>query len=610
MKYIISGHDFLHNVLHVPKDHMKSISELKETGMISNNITAALVNSDGSIEWMPMPRFDSSPVFCSIIDEYKGGKFTVNLDGKVGKQEYIAPNIVRTTFVSREGEGSVTDFLVPVKSTLIREIKSDINLNVKISPTFNYGKENAIPEKRDALTIFKNPHGKDFLELSFDSLEVHENANHEFTVKGFGQIRLEYFMDEAQKENERTAAQSSSSSQLLDQSIKYWESVFPAEILTAQKVVHEKLPQSITELYFRSLSVILGLMYSPSGSVVAAPTTSLPESIGKQWNWDYRYAWVRDSSIMAESLINSGLIVAGRRIIEFFLGLINYSGKPFIPFYAVGGTRPDHEKQIPWLAGLMNSAPVRVGNHAEEQLQLDAEGEFINAIAEYYRATKDVQFIKANWHAIDHVALWINSNWELDDNGPWEEPFRQNFTYSKVMMWLALDRAALLGKEIEADISEIVAGRNIIKEWIYNNCIKGGVIVKHPFTNDVDASLLTLPLHGFIEVKNDIFMNTLKKIEHDLVRDGLVYRYTLQEKDRPNHPFVLCSAWLSRVYTKLGKHKDAIAVLQKLTDTCGRLKLLGENIDQEKSIFLGNFPQGFAHAGVIMALNDIKDLFA
>ncbi len=484
---------------------MKSIKELKETGMVSNNITAALINSDGSVEWMPMPRFDSSPVFCSILDDKVGGKCTVGVGDLRGKQEYIAPNILKTVFKSKDAESSVTDFLIPVKPMLIREIKSDVEMNVNILPTFNYGKCAGTAEKRDNSIVFRNPQGKDFLEVIFDSLEVKSKSLSEFTVNGFGQIRLEYFIDEAHKENETKVAQSSSPSQSLDHSLKYWEGMLPPDGIMGLPDGPIEIPQNVLLLYQRSLSVMLGLMYSPSGSIIAAPTTSLPESIGKQWNWDYRYSWVRDSSMMAEALIKSGMVVHGRRIIEFFLGLINYSGKPFIPFYGVGGTRPDHERQIPWLSGLMNSKPVRVGNHAEEQIQLDAEGEFMNALTAYYKATKDKVFIKVNWRAVEQIASWINSNWELDDNGPWEEPFRQNFTYSKVLMWVALDCAEYLGNEIGVDVTEIKSNKEKIKAWIIDNCIKKGVIVKHSFTDDIDAALLVLPLHGFIDVDSDVF---------------------------------------------------------------------------------------------------------
>jgi GH15 family glucan-1,4-alpha-glucosidase len=226
----------------------------------------------------------------------------------------------------------------------------------------------------------------------------------------------------------------------------------------------------LLEAYQTSVGILLGLLYNPTGAIVAAPTTSLPEVEGGSRNWDYRFAWVRDSSIVAEALISAGFSAEARRIIEFFSRMVSFTSKPFIyPLYSIDGSVPPKEEEIPWLSGYENSKPVRIGNAAAGQLQLDLEGFFLDAFFKYYEATGDENYIRSHLDVIEYIADWVSENWKLEDVGIWEERGVQgHYIHSKVMMWVALDRAGKLMNAIGKE-NPWKETRHEIKEWVLQN---------------------------------------------------------------------------------------------------------------------------------------------
>lgn len=355
-----------------------------------------------------------------------------------------------------------------------------------------------------------------------------------------------------------------------------------------------------------SLMVLLSSIYSPTGASIAAPTTSLPEIEGGGRNWDYRYTWVRDSSMVSEALLSTGYIVESRRIINFLLGSMTFSSKPFLhPLYTVDGGDPPPEREIKWLSGFKGSKPVRVGNGAASQVQLDIEGFFVEAVYQYYLKTGDAEFLRENWVKLEYIHEWVSKNWKLKDAGIWEDRGRpQHYTHSKVMMWIALDRIEKMGKEIGKKVS--TSSKEKLRQWIIENCVKDSYFVRYAGSEEVDANLLTLPIYGFVDVRDPVFMNTLRKVETDLLKNGFVKRYRKDFMGEAVHPFTLANVWLARIYARLGREEEAIKLIKNLTRPSSNLYLIGEHIDVDKMEYTGNYPQVFTHAQILLAIEEIN----
>jgi Glucoamylase and related glycosyl hydrolases len=403
---------------------------------LSNGITSAL-ELNGSIEWLTFPRFDSPAVFCKILDKEKGGSFEVKpLDEVLLIQRNYMGNslVLKTVFITRVGKLELIDFLPIGLTALIRIYNSDIPFRVIINPVFNYGLINSSIEEVENGIIYRNPLSKEALELLIKGRYSRENHYGLIFQPGRGYLYLLYSRDIKYGLFSAKGIVYSKPEEALNRAISYWES----RVNKARKV------REFKDIYERSLLVLLGLIYSPSGGLIASPTTSLPEVIGSQRNWDYRYVWVRDASYSAEALIKAGLVVYARNILSFLLSVIDPSSKSFDhPLYAVDGSPPPAEESLNWLSGFMNSYPVRIGNAAYLQIQMDIEGAFMNALSEYYFMTEDKEYLDDNWFAIESIADWVKSSWREKSTDIWEErDTLEHFVHTKVMSWVALDRAS------------------------------------------------------------------------------------------------------------------------------------------------------------------------
>lgn len=557
---------------------------MKQLGYITNNKTSALIDN-GSIVWLPLPKYDSPSVFNKLLDE-DGGEFTVKLDESINMY-YLHPNVLKT----ESHDVEIIDLMPKGESGIIRFVETKKTLNITIKPLFNYGLYKPIIEERKRGYRFLNPQGNDCIAVISDKLK--RTGYYEFEISpGESYIYLIYSPDSRYGPFNKGSSLTYDFKHAFKKSLNQWKFFFK----------DKKEKDELDKIYETSIWVLLSSIYSPTGAIVASPTTSLPEVEGGNRNWDYRFAWVRDSSIIAEALIDAGYIVEARRIINFFFGLVNFTSKPFLhPLYTIDGDYPPPEIQINWLSGYKNSKPVRVGNAAAMQIQLDIEGFFLNSVYKYYEATKDKVFIKENWEAIKYIAEWENKNWTLKDVGIWEDRGKpRHYIHSKVMMWVAMDRAERLAKEIG---EEVEWDKDKLKEWILQNGVKNGYFVQHTETEDVDASLLTLPLYDFISEKEEIFLNTLREIEKNLViKDVYVKRYKSDSLGEAKHPFALTTLWLARIYNKLGRNGEQI--IRKVF--MPPLYLAGEHIDIDRDEYTGNYPQEFVHAEAILAIREIR----
>ncbi|MDT7876124.1 MAG: alpha,alpha-trehalase TreH2 [Sulfolobaceae archaeon] len=572
---------------------------------LSNGLTSAL-ESYGSIDWFPVPRFDSPSVFTKILDENKGGYFSIRpVDEHENEQEYIGYSLIlKTTYKTKRGKANVIDFLPISLPAIIRLYDTEIPLKVEIHPVFNYGLINAGTEVvTDKGVIYKNPLSKEGLELLiYGNYEI--ITPYEILVKsGKGYLYLLYSRDLRYGLFSQKGFVYSKPYEAFSKLINFTEK----ELGRAKKVSLFK------DLYYRSLSVILGLFYKPSGGIIASPTTSLPEIIGEGRNWDYRYVWIRDSSYAIEALTKAGLLTYARRALDFLMNLIDLSSKSFDhPFYTIDGSPPPAEEEINWLSGYKNSKPVRIGNAAYLQVQMDIEGAFMNALYTFYKETEDDDYIDRNFWAVETIATWVSYAWRDPSTDIWEERgVLRHYTHTKVLCWVALDRASKLAKEL--------GYKNLADEWkaradeIKNDVLSKGVkedhFVRYYNGDEVDAALLTLPIYDFIPADNQIFLNTLKRVEDELkVSEGLYLRYKRDFLGNAVNPFTLVTTWLARIYIRLNQIDKAKMLLQKLSSCSSPLGLIGEHVDPVTCEGRGNFPHLFPHSGVVLAILEMEEV--
>ena len=574
----------------------------KETGYVflSNSRTAAL-EKDGEIVWFPCPRFDSPSIFSKILDEKSGGSLSLRPEIKYDVTTSYAGDglIAKSVFSTDRGRLVAIDFMPLAMPAIIRMIDSEVPFSVTINPRFVYGNVGA--------DIAIKPGGISFREHGMEgSLDVKINGNYKYVGNGAfqfgrGKVSLLCLYSKNFKYGLFGAAGNvyPEPKEALDRTQEYWK----AQIAMARRA------EIFVDEYKRSLAVIIGLTYAPSGAIIAAPTTSLPAMIGKSSNWDYRYVWIRDASYAVEALAKAGLVYRAQRALSFMAGTIDLSLKNFNhPLFELDGTAPAAERELKWLAGYRNSRPVRIGNGAYVQVQKDIEGEFLNALYTYFAVSKDTAFVKENMWAIDAIASWCSRTWNEKSTSLWEERGeKQHFVHTKLMNWVAIDRARRLklavgeGRDVKdlKEISEKIRSE-IMKEGFSK---KHGSFIKYYGSDSVDASLLLLPLYGFIDARDDRFVGTVDRIIERLgAGDGLLNRTENDYEGEDSEPFTLTNTWLARAYIRMGMRKKAIKSLGDLAKISTKLMLFGERVDHRTGSALGNFPQLFPHAGFVTAV--------
>ena len=584
---------------------MATVSERKRA-FLSNGITAAL-ELGGSIDWFPCPKFDSDPIFSAILDEKKGGAFSILPEEKNYKLEsgYIPCSLAfKNVFTTDSGKLEVTDFLPLGIPGIIRIYSSSIPFIARISPSFEFGLVNPWLEETDMGIVFKNGKAKDGLEVSIKGSYSLLPDGAIRIDKGKGYIFALYSKDLKYGLFGKHGSVYADPEDAYDAQIRYWED----QISQAKRV------RRFREAYEISLMVIMGLLYGPSGGIIAAPTTSLPEIIGKGRNWDYRYVWIRDAAYACEALTNSGILSKSRRILSFMASVIDPSSKPFNhPLYSIDGTAPRPEEILYWMEGHMKSKPVRVGNEAYMQMQTDVEGAFMEAMYVYTFKSGDKEYLNECWWAIEAIVRWVKGSWADESVGIWEDRGKmQHFVHSKVMDWVAVDRAASLANMIGLN-GKVEEWKALAAEIRSDIMEKGFLKEANSFTvyygsNDVDASLLTLPLYGFIDARDPRFVSTLKRIESELsLGSEMLMRYTTDSMGKVENPFTLLSTWLARVYVRLGEKEKAVHIIQELINSSNDYMLIGEHADLVQKVPRGNFPQLFPHAGLVQAINVLEE---
>jgi len=581
-------------------------------GIIGNCKSAALVSKDGSIDWCCLPDFDSSSVFAKILDTQRGGFFSIEPVGKYTiQQRYLEKtNILITEYLQGNNAFQVCDFMSRYKTDAgiyhcppdiiryIRYLRGNPKIRIHFQPRPAYAQhESRIKvsgEYIKAMTT-KGPYESVYLysdlphEKIADSkpISIQQDC---FLALSYNQKLFKPDMDWVRLEYQRTKV--------------YWLGwVSKTQVLTKyQKEVE------------RSSLVLKLLAYQKTGAILAAVTTSLPETIGEVRNWDYRYCWLRDASMTISTLSRLGHYSVVERFLQFILNIIPFKDEKIQIMYSINHRRRLTEKELPWLDGYEGSKPVRIGNAAVKQKQNDIYGVVLDVIYESLTIFNESLNNKEDlWTVTRTLARHVKNNWKKLDSGIWEFRTEQkHFTFSKILCWVGMDRAARIAKFFgkENDAKDYVYWREQIKTDI----LKKG---RNPQTNaltqfyggtSMDAANLLAQQYGFLSHKDPIYIDTVLQTFKELSKNGLMYRYNSPDDfGEPKTSFTICTFWMIKSLYLIGKKKQAIEMFDQLLQYSNHLGLFSEDIDFETKRLLGNFPQGYSHIALIDTALTISD---
>lgn len=573
-------------------------------GVIGNCRSAALVSERGSIDWCCLPDFDSPSLFAALLDKKIGGSFSLEVDDSysVNQQYLYRTNVLKTRFSSEKGAFDVIDFMpfyktgedeyfAPAEIYRYIRLKSGVpSFRVNYSPALNYARDDVAHVTQDdhiktysknnptnSIFLYSSLHPDDILE----SKEITLTGNH-FLLLSYNQKLIEIDINRVYLEYQRTKV--------------YWLN------WTNRSRKYEKYNEEIT----RSLLILKIMSYQNTGAVLAALTTSIPETIGEVRNWDYRFCWLRDASMSMDTLLKMGHYHAAQRFLLYIKSILKTKCDSFQIMYGIRGERELTETILQHLSGYENSTPVRIGNAAYRQRQNDVFGYLLNVIHQYYEyfpGTLDE--IEDMWEIVRNISRTVSTHWENPDKGIWEiRNEGKHFVSSKVMSWVAMDRATkialLLNKTFYAEMWRGVA--NDIKTDVLKN---GWNETLKSFTQSygsehVDASLLLMAEYGFITPDDQRFVNTVHAVKKQLFHNGLMYRYvTPDDFGRPSSSFTICTFWLVQAMVSIREKDEAEKIFSDLLSCGNHLGLFSEDIDFSTKRLLGNFPQAYSHLALI-----------
>ena len=591
---------------------------IQDYGVIGNMRTAALVSTRGSIDWYCTPRFDSPSVFARLLDEKIGGYFeiTPTCDGVSSKQFYWPDtNVLVTRFLSDQGIVELIDFMPTAgeemkRHQIIRNIhcvRGEVELRMRCRPAFDYARGEHRCEKTDHGMLFRN-HGI-ALELC-TTLPLEESdggAECVFTLKEGASAS--FALRNVEKDQTQGPPLSREESEsLFMETVQYWRKWL------SQCTYRGRW----REMVQRSALALKLLTYEPTGAIVAAVTCSLPEQIGGTRNWDYRFTWIRDAAFTLYGLMRIGFNEEAAAFMDWLshrLGECRGDGPPLQIVYGIDGESDLKEADLSHLEGYRQSRPVRIGNDAHKQLQLDIYGELLDSIYLYNKHGAPISY--DTWVEIQKIMDWLGKNWDQPDEGIWEvRSGRQKFTYSKLMSWVAFDRALRLAdkRSFPADRLSWLKTR----DDIYRSIMKEGWSDKRKaFTQayeneSLDAASLLMPLVFFLAPSDPRMLSTLDAINRSpaqggLVSDGLVFRYDLDKFHDglagQEGTFNICSFWLVEALTRAGRTdvkmlRQARLLFERLLGYCNHVGLYAEQTSGTGQA-LGNYPQAFTHLALI-----------
>jgi GH15 family glucan-1,4-alpha-glucosidase len=585
--------------------------KLEAYGFIGDMRGTALVGADGSIDWLCMPRFDSDASCCALLGDRTNGYWQISPRGGFtrSQQSYHGNTLVlETEFTTDQGRVRLTDCL-PVGAPhevlrIIDGLEGTVEVESVLSLRFDYGRCSPWLRKKanGNVAAIAGPDAWLLRSTATDEIEDH-NILSRFTATPGSR----HFFSLVWHPSAEPSVPESEPDVALTRTVSFWEN------WAARCTYSGPWKNQVV----RSLLTLKALTSVYSGGIVAAPTTSLPEWIGGVRNWDYRYCWLRDATFTLLSFMDTGYTEEAAAWIEWLLRAAAGDPRQLQIMYGVGGERRLRETTLPHLKGYEDSQPVRIGNAAAEQFQLDVYGEVIDAL--HFARTVGLPTSPDAWKLEVELIEFVCRSWTLPDDGIWEiRGPRRHFTHSKLMAWVALDRAVKAVEQFKLP-GDLVRWQQIRQAIHDDVCTRGlhperGVFTQYYGSDKLDASLLMMPLVGFLPAKDPRVRATIEAIERDLTQDGMVHRYHPEQSAAVDGlppgegAFLPCSFWLVDCLSQLGRVDEARRLFETLLAKATPLGLLAEEYDAGRQRLVGNFPQAFTHIGLINSAQNLEEI--
>jgi GH15 family glucan-1,4-alpha-glucosidase len=580
---------------------------IEDYALIGDTHTAALVGRNGSIDWLCLPRFDSGACFAALLGDSANGRWLLaprGGDQSTTRRYRDDTLLLETQFGTAEGAVRVVDFL-PIRREsphlvrIVEGLRGRVEMDMELVLRFDYGKTIPWVRRMDgALVAVAGPDAV-ILRTPVQTTGRGLSTTARFTVQAGDRVPfvLSWFPS-----HRPPPAEVDAFSALADTD-RWWRS-WSARCTYAGPW---------REAVVRSLVTLKALTYAPTGGIVAAPTTSLPEWPGGTRNWDYRFCWLRDATFTLYALMHGGYREEAASWRDWLLRAVAGDASQLQILYGLGGERRIPEAEIPWLDGYEGSRPVRVGNQAVEQLQLDVFGEVMDAL--YVARRHGLHPEPAAWRLQRHLVQHLEAAWQMPDNGIWEiRGDRRPFTHSRVMAWVALDRSIKAAESLGLD-APLDRWRRIRREIHAEVCDRGydadrGSFVQSYGSSALDASLLLIPLVGFLPASDPRVEGTVRAIEKELMVDGFVLRYRTGERGPDGLPpgegaFLPCTFWLADAYAQMGRVAEAGRLFESLLAVRNDVGLLSEEYDPGLRRLVGNFPQAFSHVALVNTASNL-----
>jgi GH15 family glucan-1,4-alpha-glucosidase len=588
---------------------------ISDHGLIGDLQTAALVTTDGVIDWFCTPRFDSPSVFASLLDGARGGRFRIapSQAGYVTKQLYFPDTaILITRFMTPDGVGEVADFMpidAPERATdrhrivrIVRVVRGEMEFVLECEPRFDYGRAGHEVASIEQGFVFRSSE----LELVLRgtvALEPHGDDVRATWSARPGDVGG--FILEAGAKTTLAPLDRQDVLDMFNNTVRFWRGWL------GRSTYHGRWQEAV----HRSAMSLKLMTYAPTGALVAAPTTSLPEQVGGERNWDYRFTWIRDGSFSVYALLGLGYTEEAAAFSKWLFDRASEragdASGPLKIMYRIDGSPDLREEVLDHLEGYRGSAPVRIGNGASDQLQLDIYGEAMDSVALAER--RGITPGHDAWTHLARIIDWLCENWDRPDEGIWEtRGGQQHFVYGRLMSWLAMDRGVRLSERLgrPADIDRWRTARDQIYGQIMERgwSKERGAFVQHYGSQVLDASNLLMPLVGFVAPRDPMWLSTLDAMDAELVSDSLVYRYDPSASPDglrgSEGTFSICTFWYVDALARSGRLEEARLTFEKMLTYANHVGLFSEEIGPTGEQ-LGNFPQAFTHLSLINAATNL-----